>query len=70
MLCRASETPAIHEYRNEWAQQSIIGAYDERDPEHMRIEESIKAAFAYVQRKIDKIGGTSATMLNLVTVVI
>ena len=26
-------------------------AYDELDPEHIRIEESIKAAFAYVQRK-------------------
>ena len=28
-------------------------AYDELDPEHIRIEESIKAAFAYVQRKSD-----------------
>lgn len=27
-------------------------AYDELDPEHIRIEESIKAAFAYVQKKM------------------
>merc|ERR1712100_690659 len=37
--------------RNEALAEHHRKAYDERDPEHMRIEESIKAAFAYVQRK-------------------
>jgi len=37
--------------RNEALAEHHKKAYDEKDPEHVRIEESIKAAFAYVQTK-------------------